>query len=259
MRLRSLYIVLTALCLLTSIDAHAIPVFTDWTTVDTSANTASGTLNGLAVSLAGFDITFGDTNGTTGFSNAAVFSPALALSDSVEVTGSFTTPFTYTVTFSSPVTDPIMHVASLASTLHFPGITLTKVSGETNFVVSGNDVTGEFLNSNPCCGSDRNGTILLNGTFTSFSFTAQALGLFTNDRDGIGVQIGGTVVQQAIGGSVTGVSPSNGRVACSNLTTRQTVKIPLNSAKSWNCEAEGLVVAPGDEIKQSVTVKGTAD
>ena len=79
MRMRSLYIALTALCLLASIDAHAAPVFTDWTTVDTSTNIASGTLNSIAVSLTGFDIASGVTNGTsTFFSNATVFSPALA-------------------------------------------------------------------------------------------------------------------------------------------------------------------------------------
>lgn len=77
MYVRSLYSILAGLFLLVSIDAHAQPVFTDWTSVDVSAYTASGTLNGNSVSLTGFDISFGATDGTsTRFSNAAVFSPA---------------------------------------------------------------------------------------------------------------------------------------------------------------------------------------
>lgn len=57
-----------------------------------------------------------------------------------------------------------------------------------------------------------------------------------------------------VGGSVTGVSPR--RVICLNITTRQTVIIQ-NGAKSWNCEAAGLVVNPGDKILQKVL--GRAD
>lgn len=53
-----------------------------------------------------------------------------------------------------------------------------------------------------------------------------------------------------IGGSVTGVSPTN--VVCTNLTTGASVFIP-NSASFWDCEAAGLMANPGDEILQSVT------
>jgi len=194
MRIRPLYVALAVMLSLAGIDARAgtTTLFTDWTTIDASADIASGTLNGISVSLTGFDIYgSGVVDGTsTRFSYGAVFSPALAFSDWVQVTGPFTTTFTYTVAFGSPVTDPIMHVGSLASTLHFPGTTLTKVSGETNFVVSGSDVTGEILDPNPPYGNDRNGTILLNGTFTSFNFTAHAVGPVNIDRDGIAIQIG---------------------------------------------------------------------
>ena len=196
MCVRLLCIGLVALFSLSGIQARATTtMFTDWTTIDTSADTVSGTLNGVSVSLTGFDILYGVTDATsTRFSFMDVFTPALPLSDFVEVTGPFTTTFTYTVTFSSPVKDPIMHISSLASTLHFPGTTLTKVSGETNFVVSGSDVTGEILNVNPPYGTDRNGTIVLNGTFTSFSFTAHAVGPVNVDRDGIDIQIGAAVI-----------------------------------------------------------------
>jgi hypothetical protein len=57
-----------------------------------------------------------------------------------------------------------------------------------------------------------------------------------------------------VGGSVTGVDPR--RVTCTNLTTRQTIVIG-DRARSWDCEAAGLVVNPGDKIQQTIT--GRAD
>jgi hypothetical protein len=58
-----------------------------------------------------------------------------------------------------------------------------------------------------------------------------------------------------VGGSVTGVSPR--RAICLNQTTGQRVIIPLWGAVSWDCGAAGLVVNPGDTIRQ--TVIGTAN
>jgi|GEM_PF-2548829 len=63
-----------------------------------------------------------------------------------------------------------------------------------------------------------------------------------------------------VGGSVTGMSPTRGTVTCRNVTTMKTVKIEiLAGVKTWNCEQAGLVVNPGDEIKQSMSVTGSAD
>ncbi len=95
------------------------------------------------------------------------------------------------MTFGSPVANPILHLYTLGSVLDFQGVTLTKISGEPEFVVYGSSVTGEVLNHNPVYGgTDRSGTILLNGTFTSFVFTAHCLVPINLDRDGIDVQIG---------------------------------------------------------------------
>lgn len=55
-----------------------------------------------------------------------------------------------------------------------------------------------------------------------------------------------------VGGSVTGVNQRT--VTCQNLTTGQSVS--LGNRASWNCEAGGLRVNPGDRIRQTVT--GTA-
>ncbi len=162
--------------------------FTDWTAVNTTAETASGTLSGIPISLTGGDITYGLLDGTAiVFNDSTYYDPTLPTSDFIGIAGAFNETLTYTVTFGSAVTNPVMHVQSLASTLNFPGITLTKVSGEPDFVVSGSNVTGSLSDH-----GDRNGTIQLPGTFTSFSFTAHAVMLFTTDRDGINIQIGGT-------------------------------------------------------------------
>src|SRR5207253_8279996 len=124
--------------------------FTDWTFFNTGGSVATGTLNGISVSLTGGNL-WGVTDGSSSvFSNAAVFSPALVATDYIELIGAFPTTPSYGVTFGSPVTNPIVLVQSLASRLHFSGITLTKVSGEPEFVVAGSDVTGEFQNVNPC-------------------------------------------------------------------------------------------------------------
>lgn len=64
----------------------------------------------------------------------------------------------------------------------------------------------------------------------------------------------GKCKERPVGGSVTGVTPS--RVVCINVTRKQTVQIQ-DGATSWNCEAAGLIVNPGDKILQ--TVLGQAD
>jgi hypothetical protein len=58
---------------------------------------------------------------------------------------------------------------------------------------------------------------------------------------------------QHVGGSVTSLTPTS--VTCSNTTTGQSIVIKPR-APSWDCEAAGLVVNPGDRIRQ--TIGGTA-
>jgi hypothetical protein len=164
--------------------------FSDWTSVDTSAEVAEGTLGPVSVTLTGGNLVAGVIDGTfTGF-NAAFFTPPLVTSDMVEPLGpNPSSTLSYTVIFSSPLTNPRMHLRSLASVLTFSGVTLTKLSGETTFVVAGDTVTGAF-DDTTSPGHDANGTIQLNGTFSSFVFTAQAVGVFTGGGDGFDLQIG---------------------------------------------------------------------
>jgi hypothetical protein len=63
----------------------------------------------------------------------------------------------------------------------------------------------------------------------------------------------GKCKERPVGGSVTGVTPR--RVICINVTRKQTVQIQ-DGATSWNCEAAGLVVNPGDKVIQSVFGRG---
>jgi hypothetical protein len=155
--------------------SNAALQFTDWTAADT------GTIGSVGVSFMGTYINAFDLNGNnTGF-NLPAFSPALPLSDGIEIRGSSSTN-SYSVTFSRAVVDPVLHFASLASTLTFQGVNPTRVSGDSTFLVTGNTVSGT-----PSGSTDSNGTIRLAGVFTTFSFTTfipQASG------DGIAIQVG---------------------------------------------------------------------
>ena len=166
-------------------------VFTDWTTVDTSANVAVGSLNSASVAFTGSDINFGVTDGSfTGF-NFSFFDPPLATSDVVEFKAD-PSVFAYTISLSLPLTNPRLHLASLGSTLDFSGISLTKLSGQSTFVVSGSTVTGQ-VDAGGSGFNDSNGTIQLNGTFSSITFTAQAPPAIS---DGIDMQLGVAVVPE---------------------------------------------------------------
>jgi len=89
---------------------------------------------------------------------------------------------------------------------------------------------------------------LVTGTPTGNGFTAVS----------VGVDHSIAIAQPApvpVGGSVTGVSLK--RVVCRNVTTDQELVIELNGATSWDCTAAGLVVNPGDRIRQNLV--GRAD
>ncbi len=61
-----------------------------------------------------------------------------------------------------------------------------------------------------------------------------------------------------------GAAPVSGRVAgvqaqqvqCANLSTGQQVPIVAVSDETWDCEAAGLLVSPGDRVRQTVRAKG---
>jgi hypothetical protein len=160
--------------------------FTDFTTFDSANGIASGSIGHVAVAFSGTFIASGHTgNDFAGF-NHPFFAPPLPASDS----GRFftnATLSTYMITFDSSVTDPRLHLYSLGSTLDFGVIPLTKLSGQDFFFVSGSTVTGvadDF--PPPGTPTDANGTVQLNGTFTSLNFTATTI----HGGDEIFLQIG---------------------------------------------------------------------
>lgn len=159
------------------------PSFADFTSV--TATSATGTLLGASISLRGTEVTpvSGGTTidgSSTRFDDPA-FSPRLLASDAVQVISRAGS--SYGLVFGRPVTDPVLHIASLASRLRFPaGTTLTKVSGQATLTVDGSTVTGAVDGS-----SDANGTIRVTGTYETLSFSAEPL---FDGRDGVVLQVG---------------------------------------------------------------------
>lgn len=178
--------ILVVAALLVATNAHAA-TFVDWTSIDTSGDIALGTACNVNVSLTGFDISTGSTTGTFQGFNNAYFCPPLANSDFVEFRG--TSPAnSYVLTFSPPVTNPTLHILSLASTLTFSGVTLTALCGQNGFTVEGNTVTGLCLDGQTP--NDANGTVQINGTVSSVTFTAFFAGCLGFTIDGINIQVG---------------------------------------------------------------------
>jgi len=164
--------------------AAATVDWTDWTGVSIPGSSATGTLPGATVTFSGPNIG-GNTNGTFNWGpqatyvggvvgNAPCTGATSCLGDIINLNGG-TPPTSNTLTFSSPVTNPVFAVWSLGqpgttATLTFspgtaPAIQSTGTNGVFGFVsltAAGNAVTGR----------EGNGTFLLPGTFTSIPFTA---------------------------------------------------------------------------------------
>jgi hypothetical protein len=97
----------------------------------------------------------------------------------------------FTLSFSAPVIDPIIHFASVASVITFTGgvSSITRLPGplglgssDSNFSVSGLTVSaGDNL-------TDANGTMRLDGLVSAVTFTTVLTGPYT--VDGIALQVG---------------------------------------------------------------------
>jgi hypothetical protein len=165
------------------------PRFTDWVSV--TGNTGRGVLAGSSVTLSGSHVSgtpSSVTDGSWPYFSGPDFSPALTKSDAIQIFGG--PGYTYTIRLSAPATDPILHVGSLASRIDFPaGTPVIKLSGQTEFTVSGNSVSGNPTNTlGPDGLSDASGTIRLRGTYTSITFTTTPL--YAGPDDGIMLQLG---------------------------------------------------------------------
>jgi hypothetical protein len=177
---------ITLVGLLVAGRAHALQ-FTDWQAVDLVNDVVQGVAGPVSVTMSGGNIDFFVPN-STGF-NDPVFCPPLAIADLIEFHGLPTAP-SYTIEFDRPVHNPVLLVRSLASTLTFPGQSITRLCGQSTFTVSGNQVMGSCEGGGPPpVDTDANGTIRVNGWVSTVTFTATFAGN-CGSVDGIHIQIG---------------------------------------------------------------------
>ena len=162
---------------------QSAPEFADWTAVE--GNTVRGTLLGRAISMTGGQISplpGSVVDGSSTLFAGPEFTPPLAAGDAPELRAS-DPPSTFTLALGGPVVDPILHLASLGSTLTFPaGTRLVRRSGDAGFAVNGNVVTDTAVD-------DVEGTVQLAGTMDAITFSAR----YTRAQlDGVAFQVGGT-------------------------------------------------------------------
>jgi hypothetical protein len=160
--------------------AHAVTVWTDWTAVQIGNNgSATGSLNGVGVSYSGQVNPNTNINGSSGRWNPATSyvggsvenSPA-SVNDIITLTGGQGTG-TNTITFSSPITNPIIAIWSLgqpglSAAFNFISATPIFQQGGPNSQFGGSAIT---VNGNTVSGVEGNGTIIFLGVFTSISWT----------------------------------------------------------------------------------------
>ncbi len=156
---------------------------TDWTAYDTTADTATGTLNGVSVFLSGDHVDPCVLDQSSTRFDGPFWTPSLPTADLVWIRGDNPSSH-YSIAFGAPITNPIFHLATLASTISFEGgVSLEKLSGQETFDVSGSTVVGVIDGT-----TDANGTVQINGTFSSLSFNVTELpGVIGGD--GIALQL----------------------------------------------------------------------
>ncbi|BBM85329.1 PEP-CTERM sorting domain-containing protein [Candidatus Uabimicrobium amorphum] len=175
--------------LFTSIPLFAAPIVVDAVDWDNPSTTvATGDLGGVGVTLTTTNIFSLLTN--SNIFNNPNYAPQMSGVDALGIELFNTTT---TITFDQAVVDPIFHFTDLDSSLTFdPSITLTRLSGNSQFDVVGNQV----FDNTPNSGSDSQGSVQLTGSFLSISFDAQITTPPTGD--GTFFQLGGTVDQTTV-------------------------------------------------------------
>jgi hypothetical protein len=162
--------------------------FADWTAV--SNNVATGTLLGHTVTFSGTtvdDPPSSTIDGTSNLLSESMFTPPITLGDHLSFRV-FAPSTSYTLDFGAATTDPVIDLGSDGSKLTFPaGTSITRVSGDPGLTVAGNVVSGAGNTTvDPVGLNDSNGTIQLNGTFQSISFSATT----ACPLDGVYLQVG---------------------------------------------------------------------
>jgi len=168
------------------------PQFVSWTAADPVTSVAVGNLHGGAVELRGpLNKAFFLHDDYHGF-NADMFSPRLSATGMIELAGG--PGHQFTLTFATPLHDPVIHLGSLGSILSFEGGPLTtRLSGDSGFRVLGDEVVGHASDQSVGGLNDSNGTIGLAGAFSTLSFSLIPNFGDQQQTDGVFFQIGGTV------------------------------------------------------------------
>jgi hypothetical protein len=172
--------------------AFGSDLFTHWTAVNTSDDTASGWLGASFVSLTtdvsagslGSPVRGGITNGTfTGY-DTNFFTPSVSRTDVINLEAASS----FTLTFQPPASNPTLHLYQLAdNTLSFSDgvnpIELKLLSSDGTFTMpdgsTGSSLTGVKSQT------DSSGSIQFTGTFSRISWHSNARRL----DDGLGLQI----------------------------------------------------------------------
>ena len=163
---------------LSSAPAHASTIWVDWTSGSTGApGIVNGVLPGVSVTYVG-EVDSGVINGTSpiwapnsSFIGGSVTASPSVVGDDLRLNGDFTG--VNTVTFSTPVVNPLIAIWSLGqpnvqAAFHFQGVTPTFQAGGPNSFFGGSPI---FVVGNSVFGFEGNGVVQFTGTFTSLSWT----------------------------------------------------------------------------------------
>jgi hypothetical protein len=168
---------MTAMLVFAAVPAFAATIWTDWTTATGGLpGSASGTLNGVGVSYTG-EVIGAVFNGTSpiwapnsSFVGGTVTTSPSIVGDDIRLRGAFTG--TNTITFASPVENPVFAIWSLgapsvAASFTFAA-TPTLEAGGPNSLFGGSSIT---VLGNVVSGHEGNGVVQFSGTFSSISWT----------------------------------------------------------------------------------------
>ena len=151
--------------------------WTHWTSVTAgSPGTGTGTIGSINVTYSGQTsgilTNYPSWTPTTTFSGGIVGNPPPAANNSIQIMGGVT--YTESITFSSPVVDPIMAIWSLgaggtpASFDFTPTEPFNIVAGGPSAEFGGSSITAM---GNNVLGEEGNGVVQFNGTFSTITFT----------------------------------------------------------------------------------------
>ncbi|HEU0009665.1 MAG TPA: hypothetical protein VFT34_07610 [Verrucomicrobiae bacterium] len=175
--IRSIDVAIALLCS-AAVQCSAQVIFTDWTSITNDSSfqgTAIGHLGPVRVTLGTFfqtDPAIQDSvlDGSSPVFNDSVFTPALPQSDYLALVADPIPDSIYTITFSSPVRDPVFHLSSVFHLVGFPGQIVSRLSGDAGFSVHGDTVLGGWDPGGPDFQGD--GTVQLHGTITNIQLYA---------------------------------------------------------------------------------------